>query len=356
VIDAADRAIARRCDRAQNALPMRALLVPTLLAAATLAAQRGPDADLVVAFWNVENLFDADDDPANAGDDEFTPAHEWTEDRYRRKLANLAQVIAAVRPHALGLAEVENRRVLEDLVALPALAALGLRIVHRDSPDKRGIDLALAYRAPFELPGEDGVHLHAIDKPGAAPTRGVLEVPLRVGPHALTVLVNHWPSRGSDGDGAFRAIAGKVVRGLVQRIGHDADVLLVGDFNDDPFDRSITECLGAVRSRNAVLNRGDEKALFNASWPLLGRSDEGTYYFNRDWVWNVFDQIIVSRGLLDAEGLQLVEDSMRAHAPDALRDEHRRPRFFRKTREGWSEGYSDHFLVLARLRPPGGDR
>lgn len=334
---------------------MRALLLGLLPA---LAAQQPSAPDLTVAFWNVENLFDADDDPTNAGDDEYTPAHEWTDERYRRKLANVALVIATVRPHVLGLAEVENRRVLEDLVALPALVPLAYRIVHRDSPDKRGIDLALLYRAPFVLPedGDDLVRLHQIDKPDTAPTRGILEVPLRIATHTLTVLVNHWPSRASDADGAFRAVAGTVARGLVQRIGHDADILLIGDFNDDPFDRSIAESLRAVRSRNAVLNRRDEKTLFNPSWALLGRSDEGTYYFNREWVWNVFDQVIVSRGLLDPVGFQLVDDSVRAHAPDEVRDHHRRPRFFRKTREGWSEGYSDHFLVLARLRVPAGER
>lgn len=338
-------------------------LLPLFVTLATVAAQQRPvpataarDAagELVVAFWNVENLFDTDDDPTNEGDDEYLPAREWTDDRYRRKLEHLAQVLSSVQPHALGLAEVENRRVLDDLVAQPALAELGYRIVHRDSPDKRGIDLALVYRAPFTLAGEDAVHLHPIDMPGAPTTRGVLEVPLRIGTDTLSVLVNHWPSRGGDRDGAFRAVAGKVVRGLVQRIGHDADVLVIGDFNDDPFDPSITESLRAVRSRNAVLERTDEKALFNPSWSLLANSDEGTHYFNRDWVWNVFDQVIVSRGLLDAAGFQLVDGSTQIHAPAALRDEYRRPRFFRRVRDGWSEGYSDHFLVHARLRAPGG--
>ena len=336
--------------------PLCVSLTACAQAPAPATAVRGAPGEVVVAFWNVENLFDTDDDPANEGDDEYLPARGWTPERYQRKLDHLALVIAAVGPHALGLAEVENRRVLEDLFARPPLAPLGYRIVHRDSPDKRGIDLALAYRAPFALVADDAVHLHPIDKPGTLPTRGVLEVPLAIAGQTLTVLVNHWPSRGGDRDGAFRAVAGRVVRGLVHRIGDDADVLVIGDFNDDPFDASITTALGAVRSRNAVLNRRDQKALFNASWPLLGRTDEGTLYYNRDWVWNVFDQVIVSRGLLAPAGFELVADSVQTYAPDTVRDEHRRPRFFRRVRDGWTEGYSDHFLVFARLRAPAGGR
>ncbi|MCA8941029.1 MAG: endonuclease/exonuclease/phosphatase family protein [Planctomycetes bacterium] len=311
---------------------------------------RGGSDHVVIAFWNVENLFDADDDVANPGDDEYLPSNGWTVERYHTKLDRLAEVIDAVRPNALGLAEVENRRVLDDLFAHPKLAPLGYSVVHLDSRDKRGIDVALAFREPFALvPGS--VHLHEVVKKAEPPTRGVLEARLVLPDgETLTVLVNHWPSRGGDRDGAFRRIAGTVARGVVDSVGHDTNVVVMGDLNDDPFDGSVREALGALRSRNAVVHRKDHRGLFNPSWSLLGRVDEGSLYYNRDWVWNVFDQIIVSRGLVDGDGMQFVDGSFAAYGPDRLRDEYRRPLRFRRGRgEEWSEGYSDHFLVFAEL-------
>jgi len=314
-----------------------------------------------VAFWNVENLFDADDDPANPGDDEYLPDGGWTEARYQTKLDRLAEVIAAVAPSVLGMAEVENRRVLADLFAHPRLASLEYEVAHVESPDKRGIDVALAFRAPFRLAPGQSVRLVPIEKEGELPTRGVLVVELVTAGSAsgldgtpLAVLVNHWPSRGGDRDGAFRAVAGTVVRGIVDALGHDRDLVVMGDLNDDPFDASVRQHLGAIRSRNAVANRNDRRALFNPTWALLGTPDLGTLYYNSDWVWNAFDQILVSRGMLDPAGFAWVDGSIDVYAPDELRDQYRRPRRFRKGRgDEWNEGYSDHFMVLGRIRAAG---
>ncbi len=312
------------------------------------SADQSPSTDAyTVGFWNVENLFDAEDDPANTGDDEYLPAAGWTEDRYRQKLDHIASVIAAVSPHVLGVCEVENRRVLEDLCAHGSLASLGYAIAHLDSPDKRGIDLALLCRAPFTV---KSCELHRVEKEGQRPTRGVLEVGLEADGVPMTVLVNHWPSRGGDRDGSFRSVAGDVARGIVDRIGHDQDVIVLGDLNDDPFDRSVRDHLGAIRSRNAVLNRRNQAALWNASWSLFGSPDVGTLYYNREWRWNVFDQVIVSKGMLDENGFTWVDGSFSVHGPDEIRDEYRRPLRYRRNRDGsWREGYSDHFLVYGRV-------
>lgn len=343
------------------ALSSTCVLLGLLACAATPAGgAAAQDPSLVYAFWNVENLFDADDDPTNAGDDEYLPDREWTADRYARKLDHLSSVIAAIGPHVIGFAEVENRRVLEDLCATERLRGLGLQVAHVDSPDKRGIDVALAYRAPLVLGGPDAVRLHEIDPGENAPTRGVLEVELSMHGHPLFVLVNHWPSRGGDRDGAFRAVAAAKVREVVDRItaeeeakGRDADVLIVGDLNDDPWDASVVRSLGAVRSRNAVVNRQKPRPLYNLSWGMLAEPDIGTLYYNPEWNWNVFDQAIVSRGMLDPAGFQVVEGSLTIYAPDELRDQYRRPRWFRRSRGGeWSEGYSDHFAIHGRLLPP----
>ncbi|MBI5851253.1 MAG: endonuclease/exonuclease/phosphatase family protein [Planctomycetes bacterium] len=320
-------------------------------------AQSAPGTELTFAFWNVENLFDSEDDPSNAGDDEYLPAREWTPERYALKLDHVAGEIKEVAPHVIGFAEVENQRVLDDLVAQPALAGQSFTVVHRESPDPRGIDVALAFRAPFELDGgDDAVVLHPVRR-ASGPSRSVLEVRLRAGDARLVVFVNHWPSRGSDRDGSFRAVAGAVCKAAAlaaiereKAAGRDADVLIVGDFNDDPWDASIVTALGAVRSRNAALNRRDGTPLWNASWPLLATPDLGTLYYNPEWTWNVFDQCILSRGMLDATGFTYVDGSLHVHAPDKLRDDLRRPKWFRRGRGGkWDEGYSDHFMIAGRL-------
>ena len=176
-------------------------------------------AELGFAFWNLENLFDTRDDPTNPGDDEFLPPTGWDEARYARKLDHLASVIAAIDPHLLGVCEIENRRVLEDLLRDPRLAEKGYRIEHLDSPDRRGIDLALLHRPPFALAGGDrAVLLHPIELgEGKGPTRGILEVNLAVGGAPLVVLVNHWPSRSGGAEASIpsRIAAAKTARRIV---------------------------------------------------------------------------------------------------------------------------------------------
>ncbi|MFN0057687.1 MAG: endonuclease/exonuclease/phosphatase family protein [Planctomycetota bacterium] len=335
--------------------------------AATEVAPQAPakpasaNTTMTFAFWNVENLFDTDDDATNKGDDEFLPATDWTAERYQRKLQHLAEVILAFSPHVLGVAEIENRRVLEDLLATPALKPLGYRIVHRDSPDKRGIDVALIYRAPLEFVGnESSVVVHRVEM--ESPTRGVLEVPLVVADTRLTILVNHWPSRtsGTQESAPLRAAAARACRAAVERIvareagltpGRDADVIVMGDFNDDPFDASVLEVLGAEFSRNKTLNYRDKMVLYNPSWSLCATPDQGTLYYNKDWRWNVFDQAILTKGLLDDVGFRFVEGSLAIHATDKMRDKYRRPLRFKKQGKAgeWIEGYSDHFPIYGKL-------
>ena len=321
------------------------------------------------AFWNLENLFDADDDPDNEGDDEYLPANEWTQERYALKIGHLAEAIDALDVDVLGVCEVENRRTLEDLVSHAAIAARGYQIAHLDSPDLRGIDLALLVAAPLGITGDPV--LHPIDLgEGVRPTRGVLEVQLQIQSRPLTVLVNHWPSRygGREVSAPRREMAATVVRALIDghmrtaaQDGREAEVLVMGDFNDDPFDASVHDVLGAVRERRTVahpynlLTQNDKQTsprLYNPTWSLFAEGDHGTYYYWNDWTWNVFDQIIVSPGRLDGQGLDYVEGSVRAHAPDFLRDTEKnaqRPARFRKFRGTWEEGYSDHFAIRGEL-------
>ncbi|MCO6484544.1 MAG: endonuclease, partial [Saprospiraceae bacterium] len=160
-----------------------------------LSGCRVPAADhLRVAFYNVENLFDTVNDP-ECDDDEFTPAGQkkWTEERYMIKLERIARVLQATGPASLiGLAEVENRKVLEDLIAHPFLAAHTWDIIHQESPDERGIDVALLVRRDL-LAADTQV---AFSSGMISPTRDILYARIR---HrrgdTLHVWVNHWPSR-----------------------------------------------------------------------------------------------------------------------------------------------------------------
>ncbi len=320
-------------------------------------------------FWNLENLFDAEDDPANEGDNEYLPDKEWTAERYALKIEHLAQAIEDLNVDLLGVCEVENKRVLQDLVEQPALQSRNYQIIHFESPDLRGIDLGLLHDSKLQVIGEP--HLHPIDLgPEERPTRGVLEVTLQIDDQPLTVLVNHWPSRygGVEASNPRRAKAAAVVRSLADAqmqmaavAEREADVLIMGDLNDDPFSPSVRDHLKAVRERrtvahpyNRLTTNAKQKApkLYNPSWSFFAQADHGTYYYWNEWTWNVFDQVIVSPGLIDGEGLQYVEGSLRVHAPTFLRDTDKnanRPARFRKFKGVWEEGYSDHFAVRGEL-------
>ncbi|MCI0586651.1 MAG: endonuclease/exonuclease/phosphatase family protein [Planctomycetes bacterium] len=333
----------------------RALL---LLAFLSLAAGPGRAQETVtVAFWNVENLFDAEDDPSNPGDDEFLPGNGWTEERYRRKLGRLAEVVAGLDPNLLGVAEVENRRVLEDLVRLPPLEKRGWKIAHRESPDTRGIDLALLYREPFAIADEKtDVRLHEIAL--ERPTRGVFEAKVKAGDRELSVLVNHWPSRigGTEATKDLRRKAAEVCRRIVcERVdacapGRWADLLLMGDLNDDPQDASVSGTLGATFEKTVLFGGAQTAryALFNPMFRFVGEGKPGTLYYRGKP--NVFDQLVVSRGLLESEGFSLDEKSVEIFSTDAMKDDKGEPKRFRRVKGGeWVEGYSDHFPVRARL-------
>ena len=337
------------------------LLLPLPILQPDVSVSLTDSQQATIAFWNLENLFDFEDDPDNPGDDEFLPEKEWDEARYLRKLDHLARAIDSLDAQLLAVCEVENRRVLEDLISQPALAEQNWSIAHIDSPDHRGIDLALLFRQPFSLDGQ--ATLHTIDLGGnASPTRGVLEVPVKAGGRPLTVLVNHWPSRygGAEKSAPRRAAAAQTVRKITdQRLAddHDRDLIIVGDLNDDPWDDSVRRQLKAVRELRSVTHESNLKPgrdgkfsprLWNPSWSFARGPDTGTYYYWNDWSWNCFDQVIVSPGMLDDAGIQLIQDSIQVHAPDFMRDSEqnaRRPARFRQFRGRWEEGFSDHFPI-----------
>lgn len=300
---------------------------------------------LVVAFYNVENLFDVDDDRRNHGDDEYTPdgSRRWTQERYDRKLNDLARAIRSIDelrgPDVIGLAEVENRRVLERLVGefLPS-GAYG--IVHHDSPDERGIDVALLYRrnrVEFERSAA-----HRVDLDDGDRTRDILEATLSSRGTRFTVLVNHWPSRSggrveSEPKRLRAAAAAARIIDSLAAASSATELIMIGDFNDEPFDHSIARTIG--------------DRMINLAEPLARTGGIGSYYYKGRW--EVIDQILVSPALLDSSGLVAIETSQHVFAPEFLRDAraHATDRPPYRTYKGnhYIRGVSDHFPVFARI-------
>ncbi|RCW30354.1 endonuclease/exonuclease/phosphatase family protein [Marinilabilia salmonicolor] len=259
----------------------------------------------VVGFYNLENLFDTIDAP-DVRDEEFTPGSEkqWDANRYERKLQNMAAVISGIgaaegvdAPAVMGLCEMENRGVLEDLVVTDRLKAFNYEIIHKDSPDKRGIDVALIFRPDFFKPESyRAVPLFIEDEVGERLfTRDQLVVTGTLDGDRLHFIVNHWPSRygGKERSIPLRNAAAELTRSLVDSIKGvepDARVIVMGDLNDDPVDVSVKKYLRAGVTSQDVKS----DSLFNATAPLFFQG-RGTLCY-RDF-WNLFDQIIVTPNL-----------------------------------------------------------
>ncbi|MEL6131749.1 MAG: endonuclease/exonuclease/phosphatase family protein [Bacteroidota bacterium] len=314
--------------------------------------------EIVVGFYNVENLFDTKDNMRTA-DDDFLPQgrYEWTPEKYQVKLDNLAKAIQSMEggPEMLGVAEIENRKVLEDLIKCQALQAKGYRIVHDESPDARGIDVGFIYQAQkFQL---ETYKVYQVDLPGNPDfrTREILMVEGKVNGTPIYVIVNHWPSRreGQAESEPRRVAAAQKVNQIIQEIQKkdpDPCILIMGDFNDDPGDKSIAEVIGAQSKAVSVANNG----FFNPMFDLLDRDRRGTLTYRGKW--NLFDQVLVSEDLLSGnEGLQYVEGSTKIHSVDLLKvggdgRSRQMPKRAIYRGEFKENGFSDHFPVYIRLK------
>lgn len=258
---------------------------------------------LTAVFYNVENLFDILND-SNTNDEEFLPESpkQWSEERYKKKITDLAKVLSAINekelPALVGLAEVENKKVLDDLIASPKLKRGNYGIVHYDSKDERGIDVALLY---------DKTSLEVIDSK-AIPvvfgfdvqdvTRDILYVKCKIkDDKTLYVFINHWPSRSpNQQDSEIKRItAGIALRKEVDKIlniENDARIIIMGDFNDEPTNKSLVQILNALNKRKNQTYRD----LFNLMYDQHNSGNEGSITYKESW--QMFDQIIVSQELL----------------------------------------------------------
>ncbi len=306
-----------------------------------------------VAFFNVENLFDTVDDP-KINDQDFLPNSrlEWTEERYQTKLHNLATVIAelgsADGPDILGLNETENKRVLQDLVKEPLLADRQYQIIHFDSPDPRGIDCALLYKAGrFKVLRQRSV-IHSLPDTTMG-TRDLLVVDGLINQEPITFMVAHWPSRRGGQKAVKRrlAVASQCRKVIDEYLKADpkARIILMGNLNDTPLDESVSAALGASGDPTDL----PAGRLYNAFYDLQ-QMGKGTMYFRSRP--DVFDQMVLSAGLVQSSGLHFLRGSAAIYAPERLTNPQTKfPGESLGTFVGrkYIGGYSDHFAVYLTL-------
>lgn len=273
-----------------------------------------------VSFYNLENLFDTIRDE-KIFDEEWTPkgTRNWDTKKYNQKLKNLSRVISEIgtaentkMPTIMCVSELENRGVLEDLVAQPALKPADYGIVHYDSPDRRGIDVALLYQKKHFTPtNTQSIPLYIYDtsdpktkdwndgKGKRIYTRDQLVVTGLLDGEEFHFIVSHWPSRSggekksSPNREAAAALNRKIIDSLYQ-INPNAKIITVGDFNDGPYNKSVMESLGAKGKRDQVKAKG----LFNPMWQMF-QDGQGTIAY-RD-AWDIFDQMVISEPLLQKD-------------------------------------------------------
>lgn len=285
---------------------MKKILVVFLIinSLVSLSHAQKKEKSFVVMSYNVENLFDTVDTPGYQ-DEAFTPGGEkkWTWERYEKKLDDLSKVIQAVpgkeMPAIIGLAEVENRTVLEDLVNKRGMRKGKYEIIHEENIDPRGIECALLYRPEFfkyksheYIPVDDPV------KPDYL-YRGILHVEgSSPDGSKLHIFMNHWKSRSggleeTEKQRMFTAITLRKQLDMLLAKGSDHKVIVMGDLNDEPTNRSITSGLAATGKRKNIYF-GDHYNLF---YDKHNQENLGTYAYKGNW--NMLDQVIVSYNLLN---------------------------------------------------------
>ncbi len=261
---------------------------------------------VTIGFYNLENLFDTINDP-KINDDEFTPAGAkgYNSEVFNDKLDRLTEVISEIAVEhtpeglaILGVAEVENRSVLEALVAHSKIKSRNYQIIHHDSPDLRGVDVGMLYNPKyFKLKSSEPLNVKLNGEEGKGFfTRDVLFVEGYFMGEPLFVFVNHWPSRrgGEEASAPARFAAANVVKHKVdslKAVNPDYKIIIMGDMNDEPVSPSITKVLGA-KGNLKELQRGD---IYNP-WVDFYKKGIGSSAFQDSW--GLFDQVMLTTGFM----------------------------------------------------------
>ena len=310
-----------------------------------------------VGFYNQENLFDTCHD-AGKNDSEFLPngSYRWNGMKYTHKLRNMARVLADMGTDVLpgvgcaviGLSEVENSKVLDDLTAQAPLRARGYEYVHIEGPDSRGIDCAMLYN-PALFTVKDSRLLPYV--PDGSMKRGFLTVSGEMAGEPVTVIVCHWPSRFSGS--AYRERAALLVRDIkdsLLRADPAVKVLVMGDMNDDPTNKSMKDVLKAKADVKDV----KEGCMYNPWYNMLANDGVGTLAYQGSW--NLFDQIVLTPNLVDADGrkdystLKYWKNQIFRRSY-MMNTEGRYKGTPKRTHASgiWLDGYSDHLPVVVYL-------
>ena len=268
----------------------------------------------IIGFYNLENLFDIYDDPAR-NDNEFLPdgANQWTAAKYEKKLRNMASVIREMardngRYHTvLGVSEIENRLVLEDLVSQEEIAGANYQIIHYDGPDRRGVDVALLYKPewftllesasiPFSFEKTEVPLTLTPEEQDYFRTRDILMVRGLIEGEMFAFYVAHLPSRVGGKGSDLRNVGAEIIYRHSMELSRrhpGIKIAVMGDMNDDPFNESMEKWLHGRRNLDEVT----ETDYFNPFWQML---DDGYGSLCYQGVWSIFDQILVNHALAAA--------------------------------------------------------
>jgi predicted extracellular nuclease len=312
-----------------------------------------------VAWWNLENLFDEENAPLSRRPEKVARTIKkdiagWTPERRDKKIAQLASVIVQMNggkgPDVLGVCEVENHYVLDLLVAAikDRLPSRVYGIVHADTDDARGIDVAFLYDPEVLTAGE--TFYHVVMRRNA--TREIVQVNFQTAKGRTWVLFgNHWPSRsgGQYESAGFRDIAGETLAYFHERtlgvLGEKTPALAMGDFNDEPFDTSLVTHALSTRQRIKVVEAKEVPRMWNMMWPLIGKPD-GTFYFDNQP--NLLDQFLANKNMArEGAPLAIQPDTVEIlRFPGTSTGVYRRPRpFGGMGKEVDEAGFSDHFPI-----------
>jgi hypothetical protein len=321
---------------------------------------------VVLAFYNLENLYDTKDNSL-IDDNEFTTkgVKHYTQAIYQDKILHLAKVIKEIGngftkdgPTLIGVVEIENDTVLQELISHPLLRKRNYQIIHYDSKDKRGIDVALLYNPLYFKPiSSASIHVN-LPSTGAVKyeTRDILLVKGSLDGDTIQVLINHWPSKrgGEDRTAASRNAAAATCRKVIDQIlsaQPTAKIVVMGDFNDNPDSYSITQVLKTTGERQEL-----RKGMLYNPWAAIYKQGRGTLA-NQD-VWSLFDQIIVSNTWLDKNQAGYYFKFAQIHQNGSMIESSGRYRGYpMRTWDGnnYRGGFSDHFptylVVLKAVIP-----
>ncbi|MDD3406093.1 MAG: endonuclease [Sphingobacteriia bacterium] len=311
-----------------------------------------------VVCYNVENLFDIRDDSLT-NDSEYLQGGKrgWTYKKYNTKLSNISKVITAIGgwnpPAIVGLCEIENRHVLEDLTCYAPLKAFHYQIVHYESPDARGVDVGLLYQKNRFCPiFSEAINITFPDNPEKK-TRDILYVKgVANNSDTLHIFVNHFPSRlgGALASEPRRIYVASVLRHKVDSLlqySPTANILIMGDFNDYPTNKSISQTLRAmaIPTDSNIIN---DTCLYNLFYHTHVEGVIGSY--KHDGEWGMLDQMIVSGNLLHANTTSIVPNSAEVFDAEWLLEEDRHYLGKQPSRTyigmKFNNGYSDHLPIF----------